>query len=193
MTFAVIHPSQTTGEQVRSYHSVHVWDVRKQGTTAKATPTRQRKWRGTEQKPATLFNNLASVLTQGGFMSACIEHTQRGTQKGYGRTYYRGQKIYLHQLAFLKANGYLPEVVRHTCDNPRCINPEHLIAGTPKDNSRDMLQRRRQHKHICKLSHEDVKAIRASNKSASELAAIYGVHYTTVRSIQTGKSHQYLS
>ena len=34
-------------------------------------------------------------------------------------------------------------VVRHTCDNPRCCNPAHLILGTDKDNTDDMLTRNR--------------------------------------------------
>lgn len=36
------------------------------------------------------------------------------------------------------------EVVRHTCDNPPCLNPDHLLAGTMQDNSRDMVARQRQ-------------------------------------------------
>lgn len=58
-------------------------------------------------------------------------------------------------------------VVRHTCDNPRCINPEHLIGGTLADNNRDRAERGRSAKRVPsrqKLSHEDCVAIRTRHK-----------------------------
>ncbi|QGF19671.1 HNH homing endonuclease [Pectobacterium phage MA2] len=39
-------------------------------------------------------------------------------------------------------------VVRHTCDNPRCVNPEHLIGGTKADNNKDRADRGRSAKHV---------------------------------------------
>lgn len=49
----------------------------------------------------------------------------------------------LHRLVYCKANGVELTalkgfVIRHTCDNPRCINPKHLLIGTQADNIRDM-------------------------------------------------------
>ena len=52
----------------------------------------------------------------------------------------------LHRIAWEAHNAEpIPEgmVVRHTCDNPACINPEHLVLGTCKDNTYDMLERKR--------------------------------------------------
>lgn len=42
-----------------------------------------------------------------------------------------------HRAVFLRTHGYLPEVVMHACDNPRCINPDHLLPGTQSMNIKD--------------------------------------------------------
>lgn len=48
-----------------------------------------------------------------------------------------------HRKVYYEATGEWPEVVRHKCDNPRCINVQHLEAGTHLDNMRDMVSRNR--------------------------------------------------
>ena len=49
-----------------------------------------------------------------------------------------------HRYSALMKYGDLGDnMVRHTCDNRKCVNPEHLILGTAKDNSRDMVERNR--------------------------------------------------
>lgn len=63
--------------------------------------------------------------------------------QGYARVTYEGERVFAHRLAFFKANGYWPEVCRHKCDNPPCVNPNHLEDGTHKDNMRDMMSRGR--------------------------------------------------
>lgn len=54
--------------------------------------------------------------------------------------------VYLHRVAWEAHHAEpIPEgmVVMHTCDNPRCFNPEHLRLGTLKDNTRDMCSKGR--------------------------------------------------
>ena len=63
-------------------------------------------------------------------------------------TYREGDRMArrAHRVAWEAHNAEpIPEgmIVRHTCDNPACINPEHLVLGTPKDNTHDMLERGR--------------------------------------------------
>lgn len=50
-----------------------------------------------------------------------------------------------HRFAWRRVNGPIPDgmVVRHTCDNTICVNPDHLILGTQADNMRDMDERGR--------------------------------------------------
>ena len=51
----------------------------------------------------------------------------------------------VHRIAYELLVGPIPEnqLLRHKCDNPPCLNPDHLVPGTPRDNSQDMVQRGR--------------------------------------------------
>lgn len=82
-------------------------------------------------------------------MSECIDHGRVGYGLGYASAWVTlPDKVRrcttLHRKVYYEATGELPEVVRHTCDNPRCVNLDHLIGGTQVDNMLDMLQRGRQ-------------------------------------------------
>lgn len=78
--------------------------------------------------------------------------------------------------------------VLHKCDNPLCVNPNHLFLGTQSDNLRDMWNKGRAHpgvsrgeKHgMSKLTAEAVADIRSSQLSGVELAKLYGVTTTTI-------------
>lgn len=83
-------------------------------------------------------------------MTNCIETTWGCLQKdGYGRKMIEGRVYMAHRVAWAEANGVdfttmTPDmIIRHTCDNPPCINPEHLVLGTHKDNAQDRVERGR--------------------------------------------------
>lgn len=80
--------------------------------------------------------------------SDCIDHGCKGYGLGYATAWvwYGGRKrpTTKHRRVHYEATGEWPEVVRHTCDNPRCINPAHLLSGTYVDNMRDCTERGRQ-------------------------------------------------
>lgn len=63
-----------------------------------------------------------------------------GTDKdGYGKIYVDGKTIRSHRVSWEIHNGPIPKnmCVLHKCDNPPCVNPEHLFLGTSTDNNRD--------------------------------------------------------
>lgn len=63
---------------------------------------------------------------------------------GYGSIKIDGEPVPAHRYSFFLANGYWPEpMCLHACDNPPCVNPEHLREGTGSDNARDMVERGR--------------------------------------------------
>lgn len=85
-------------------------------------------------------------------MSICIDHgySKCLNKNGYRRAWYKPtQKLeLLHRVVYIEHNKVTMRSiaglsVRHTCDNPRCINPEHLILGTHADNMRDRAERGR--------------------------------------------------
>jgi hypothetical protein len=112
----------------------------------------------------------------------------------------KSKKRGAHQVSYEAYNGVIPKglVVRHTCDNPLCINPDHLILGTQAQNVADREARGRR-KDIngemigtAKLTAEKVLEIRASKLSYAQLAEAYNVDKSTIALIKTGKSWKHL-
>ena len=74
----------------------------------------------------------------------CTSHNPN--HQGYPIITYLGRHLTVAHLMYERKIGEeLPKstLLRHTCDNRSCINPDHLIPGTPKENSRDMVDRGR--------------------------------------------------
>lgn len=145
-----------------------------------------------------------------GVQEACILYTKtKLTNRGYGRFRYKGRMVLAHRLEYCKANNLDLQdiegsVVRHKCDNPQCINPEHLELGTQADNIRDMNERGRQvnvhgvDSPHAKLKECDVVYIRQYAKAGcrkhgySALARRFKVSDVMVRLIALGKQWKHL-
>ena len=108
-----------------------------------------------------------------------------------------------HHVNYRRFKGPIPEglLIRHTCDVPRCVNPDHLIPGTEAENTRDMMERHPEHGpwnspnrargervNTAVLTAEQVVAIRSSSLSKSKLAETYGVTRGAIRKIVTRES-----
>lgn len=89
--------------------------------------------------------------------SGCWVWAGSVTQHGYGRMSWKNHVHRTHRLAahlWLGLDlGDTEAKVCHTCDNPPCLNPEHLYIGTQKSNVADMLDRGRAYKGPDKWTH----------------------------------------
>ena len=125
-------------------------------------------------------------------------HIWTGSKRygGYGQFGFFRYPMAAHRLSYLFYIGSIPKgmFVLHKCDNPACVNPDHLFLGTQADNMADKARkgRARGENHPgAKLSEQDVQDIRASIASGernSRIARRYGVCDATIRLIETGKN-----
>lgn len=121
----------------------------------------------------------------------CTSHCVDG--EGYVTCMREGKTrpIYRHIYRFYKGAPRKGLVIRHTCDNRRCINPDHLIIGTHQDNVKDRVARGRSAVGVrngrSKMKPIDVlKVYRDKRSSRTELAQRYGVDNQVIRKIQLG-------
>ncbi len=69
----------------------------------------------------------------------CWIWTGSCTRDGYGQFSVKFKKIAAHRMSYQIYNGDIPEkmCILHSCDNKKCVNPNHLRIGTKKDNRND--------------------------------------------------------
>ena len=121
-----------------------------------------RGWRRETDRDAQLFDR-AAVLDD-----ACWEWTGYRNRKGYGQIKADGRMVATHRQAFLLRRGPIPEGmhVLHRCDNPPCVNPDHLFLGSNDDNVAERVRKGRSGRNAgasastAKLTEDDVRRIR---------------------------------
>lgn len=131
----------------------------------------------------------------------CLEWSGAVDSRGYGNLSWNGRKMRAHRVAYEIANGKIPKgeghhgtVVMHSCDNRLCCNPEHLSIGTHADNMADMAKKGRR-KSIaegesngrCKLTEDQVIAIRKDTRGKRVIAPEYGVSPAQIQRIRNNQ------
>jgi len=118
--------------------------------------------------------------------NGCWNWTASKAWNGYGCFSIKSRPIKAHRYSWEIHNSelYDGECVCHKCDNPACVNPDHLFVGSQIDNIADRDSKRRM-SH--KLSESEVVLIRGSDKPNVFLAARYSVDPSTISLIKGGK------
>ncbi|NBW08269.1 MAG: HNH endonuclease [Caulobacteraceae bacterium] len=158
----------------------------------------------TRLTPSELVTSLARRLEQNSVrvpFSGCQIWMGVTNEHGYGLIGMGRRLLKTHRAAYLVAHGGIPEkdgyhgaVIRHTCDNPSCINPAHLTVGTQADNNGDMVKRNRNRfgslHHAAKLTEKDIPEILAAKgkETQKSIASRYGVYPSVISRIYSGEA-----
>jgi hypothetical protein len=126
---------------------------------------------------------------------------------------YKGRRIYgslgvgekkkelAHRFSYELHNGPIPEglFVCHRCDNPPCVNPDHLFLGTAQDNTADMdakgrrVTPRGEDSGSAVLTADLALEIWRSNGRRSDIASKFGVSRGAVQAIHEGKTWRHVT
>lgn len=117
--------------------------------------------------------------------SGCLVWRMSTNQDGYGHFGLHGKRFRAPRAAYECFVGPIPcgVYVLHKCDNPRCVNPEHLFLGTQLDNMRDAVAKGRVSRHgkshRSRLTNEQLSLAKIAHEihgvMASELALELGI------------------
>lgn len=138
-------------------------------------------------KPVDVFKHIDMT----GGPDACWpwKRALAGNQRPYFTV--DGKKQLVYRLVRYLVTGEDSTLIgRHTCDNPMCCNPKHIVLGTHQENMDDMKGRERHG-----LPHHVVKAIRrllASKRTQQEIADLYGISRETVSAIANNRVYSHV-
>jgi DNA-binding CsgD family transcriptional regulator len=133
--------------------------------------------------------------------NGCWQWKSAKNAKGYGYLLVEGKNLFAHRYSYQHYKGAIPDsmLVCHSCDNPSCVNPEHLFLGTNINNMQDMIEKGRQckgeSKSNSKLTEEEVSEIRMllnNGLSNKEVAIIFNVSDMTISGIKTNRTWKHV-
>ena len=117
----------------------------------------------------------------------------------------RGNTRIVSRVSWVLHFGQIPPglLICHKCDNPSCVNPQHLFLGTLDDNAKDMMAKGRgnlsgQHMagekngnaKLTQRAAEEIRAARARGEKYEDIAARYGVNQSTIGYVVRGVSYK---
>ena len=134
----------------------------------------------------------------------CWIWTASKNWQGYGKIGVNYKDYRAHRLSWIIHHGHIPKgkLVLHRCDNPSCVNPNHLYIGNYKDNSNDCSVRGRRRVLVgeetgnSKLTNRIVSKIRNMNifnlSDQEKVAKRYKIGRSTIRDVIFGRTWKHL-
>jgi len=131
--------------------------------------------------------------------NGCIPWLGTRTNKGYGLLQVSGRdskKTVAHRISWVLSRGDLPPevLVLHRCDNPSCVNVDHLFLGSPKQNTEDMISKGRHFwrdrlpwQKLDGIDGAKIRELRRSGFTQQKIADLLGVSRPLISMIESGK------
>lgn len=144
------------------------------------------------------YKLLKSVIVQ---QNNCWEWQKSKNTDGYANWKYKGKQQHASRISYLLFIGDIPinKIVCHSCDNRKCVNPNHLFLGTRKENTQDMVNKDRhtrgERSPNSKTTNNIVIEIRelfSRGMKQSEIAKVYGFNPTFINRIVLRKTWRHI-
>jgi hypothetical protein len=145
-----------------------------------------------KRKNMTLGQRLDELTVK--LPSGCWEfkgYIEKEGTIGYGRMWFHGKRDYAHRWAYIEEHGSIPDGMQilHSCNNPACRRPAHLLTGTPLQNVEDMVKAKRQRAKLKGAEAVQIVAFHDKGRSIEHLAKQFSCAQITIRRILSGKTH----
>ena len=135
--------------------------------------------------------------------TGCFLWTHSYNSDGYGSVRYNGKTMGAHRASYLHYIGPIPKglCVCHKCDNPSCVNPEHLFLGTHKENVLDCKSKGRlnrtgakgEKQHKAKLTEDLVRWIRTRPMPYRKMASLLGMSNSVILDVLVFRSWKHVT